>query len=86
MMGVLLVKDKNGLIFKIGTGFSDAERKDPPKNGTIITFKFQGLTNDGKYRFPAYMRVHQGVWKKTNEKILIINTENLEKLKINLKN
>jgi DNA ligase 1 len=24
MMGALVVKDKNGLVFKIGTGFTDA--------------------------------------------------------------
>ena len=40
MMGVLLVEDKKGLVFKIGTGFSDAQRRNPPKKGTVITFKY----------------------------------------------
>ena len=40
MMGALVVKDQNGLIFKIGTGFTDAQRKNPPKKGTVITFKY----------------------------------------------
>ena len=61
MMGVLLVEDKKGLVFKIGTGFSDAQRRNPPKKGTIVTFKYQGLTKDGMYRFPVYLREHHGV-------------------------
>ena len=61
MMGALVVKDKDGLVFKVGTGFTDAMRKNPPKKGTVITFKYQNLTNSGKYRFPAFDRIHPGM-------------------------
>ena len=44
-------------IFKIGSGFSINIRKNPPKIGTIITYKFQNLTNANKPRFPVFMRI-----------------------------
>ena len=34
MMGKIHCELANGVKFKIGTGFSDAERKNPPKKGT----------------------------------------------------
>ena len=34
--------------------FSDHDRAHPPKIGTIITYRFQELTNDGVPRFPSY--------------------------------
>ena len=43
--------------FKIGSGFSDEIRKNPPKIGTIITYKFQNLTNNNKPRFPVFLRI-----------------------------
>ncbi len=39
MMGKLQCELPNGTKFKVGTGFSDAQRKKPPKVGSIITFK-----------------------------------------------
>ena len=35
--------------------FSDHDRAHPPKIGTIITYRFQELTNDGIPRFPSYV-------------------------------
>ena len=32
MMGALVVKDKSGHIFRIGSGFSDNERRNPPQS------------------------------------------------------
>lgn len=46
--------------FKIGSGFSDEIRKNPPKIGTIITYKFQNLTNNNKPRFPVFLRIKRG--------------------------
>lgn len=58
MMGSLTCKDLNtGEIFKIGSGFSNEIRKNPPKIGEIITYKFQNLTNNNKPRFPVFLRV-----------------------------
>lgn len=44
-----------GVLFKVGTGLSDADRRNPPPVGTIITFRFQELTRDGVPRFPSYV-------------------------------
>eukprot|EP01119_Soliformovum_irregulare_P017480 TRINITY_DN5207_c0_g1_i1.p1 TRINITY_DN5207_c0_g1~~TRINITY_DN5207_c0_g1_i1.p1 ORF type:complete len:557 (-),score=200.99 TRINITY_DN5207_c0_g1_i1:3-1673(-) len=55
-MGALLCKLSNGKEFKIGTGFSDAQRHKPPKKGSVVTFKFQELSNSGSPRFPVYLR------------------------------
>ena len=40
MLGALRVRMDNGMIFKIGSGFTDAIRLKPPKKGTRITFKY----------------------------------------------
>ena len=50
---------KEGAIFKIGSGLSDKNRQDPPKIGSIITYKFQNLTANGKPRFPIFLRVRE---------------------------
>jgi DNA ligase-1 len=55
-MGALLVKLPDGTPFKVGTGFTDAERDDPPSIGTTITFRYQELTRAGVPRFPSYLR------------------------------
>ena len=50
---------KEGTIFKIGSGLSDEQRTNPPKIGSIITYKFQNLTSNGKPRFPIFLRVRE---------------------------
>ena len=55
-MGALGVTWK-GKMFKIGTGFDDKERENPPPIGSKVTFKFQELTKGGIPRFPVFMRV-----------------------------
>jgi DNA ligase-1 len=56
LMGAIRCQLKNGMLFKIGSGFSLKERKNPPKIGSLITFKYQELTKYGKPRFPVYLR------------------------------
>jgi DNA ligase-1 len=55
-LGSIKCKLKSGKILKIGTGFSDAQREDPPKIGSVITFKYYGLTSKGNPRFPVFLR------------------------------
>ncbi len=43
--------------FRIGSGFSDKERENPPAIGTLITYKYRGLTQSGKPRFATYWRI-----------------------------
>ena len=50
----LLAEDK--LSIKIGSGLSDAQRANPPKIGTMITFQYMGLTKTGLPRFPVFLR------------------------------
>ena len=57
MMGSLTCQLKDKTVFKIGSGFSDKQRKNPPKVGSIVTFKYKELTKYGKPRFPVFMRV-----------------------------
>lgn len=49
----------NGVEFKIGSGLSDKQRRNPPKIGQIVSFKHQGLTKKGKPRFPIFLRVRK---------------------------
>ena len=57
LMGSLLVEWEDGRRFRIGTGFSDAERASPPPPGTTITFKHYGYTATGLPRFASFLRI-----------------------------
>ena len=56
-LGAIIVKTAGGIIFRIGSGFSDYERANPPDIGTIVTFKYNGLTQAGIPRFARFWRV-----------------------------
>jgi DNA ligase-1 len=56
MMGALLLEAPNGLRFKVGTGFSDKDRAQPPEIGSTVTYQFSGRTNSGLPRFPRFLR------------------------------
>ncbi len=61
MLGSLKVKTPEGIVFKIGSGFSDQQRQLPPKIGSIITYKYNGKTKAGIPRFARFWRI-----RKTN--------------------
>ncbi len=46
-----------GLRFKIGTGLSDAQRRAPPPVGSLVTYRYRGLTDAGVPRFASFVRV-----------------------------
>jgi len=54
-LGALVVELEDGTKFNVGTGFSDKEREHPPAIGTIITFRYQELSDGGVPRFPSYV-------------------------------
>lgn len=58
LIGALVVKEKDGTTFQIGSGFSDKQRtpENIPKIGTQVTFKFQGRSKQGVPRFPIFLR------------------------------
>ena len=57
MLGALLVEMDNGKRFKIGTGFSDEERSNPPPVGAEVTYKYFGKTRNGLPRFASFLRI-----------------------------
>ncbi len=59
VLGSLTCKLTNGVLFNIGSGFSDKERKNPPKIGDIVTFKYKEMTKNFKPRFPVFLRVRR---------------------------
>lgn len=56
-LGSVLVETPEGVRFNVGTGFSDAERSDPPPIGAVVTYRYQELTNAGVPRFPTFVGV-----------------------------
>lgn len=57
MMGALQVRTIDGRRFRLGSGFSDAQRQDPPPIGSWITYRFRGLHDSGLPRFASFLRV-----------------------------
>jgi len=57
MLGAMTVEMPDGTRFKIGSGFSDAERQNPPEIGKTITYQYRGKTKNGIPRFATYLRV-----------------------------
>ena len=55
VMGSLTCENERGQ-FKIGSGFSLADRANPPAIGSVITYKYRGLTKNGKPKFATYWR------------------------------
>jgi len=59
VMGSVTVQMPNGIQFKIGSGFNDVQRRNPPELGTLVSYKYNGLTKNGKPRFPVFWRVRR---------------------------
>ncbi len=59
MTGALLMEMPDGRRFRLGSGLSDALRRQPPPLGTTITYRYQHLTKNGMPRFPRYLRVRE---------------------------
>lgn len=56
-MGALLVETPTGIQFKLGTGFSDAERAHPPPIGCQVTYTYRDVTKTGKPKFASFLRI-----------------------------
>lgn len=59
VLGAVEVERADGLRFRIGTGFSDEERRQPPPVGTWITYRYHGTTQGGVPKFASFLRVRQ---------------------------
>lgn len=56
-LGALELKTKDGIVFRLGTGFSDAIRGNPPPVGSLVTYTYRDVTPAGKPRFASFLRV-----------------------------
>ena len=56
-LGALVVETPVGIRFKLGTGFTDAQRANPPKIGSTVTCAYKDATKNGKPKFASFLRV-----------------------------
>ena len=54
--GALQVRTPEGLQFALGSGLSDAQRREPPEVGSWVTYRYRGRTPDGVPRFATFVR------------------------------
>ena len=59
MLGALLLELPDGRRFRVGTGFTNEQRKRPPPLGTTVTYKHTGHTSTGLPRFASFLRVRE---------------------------
>ncbi len=59
--GALWVETPQGLRFKLGTGLTDAQRKNPPAVGQWVTYRYRGLTDKGVPRFASFERIRPAI-------------------------
>ncbi len=60
-LGALWVETPQGLRFKLGAGFSDAQRENPPAIGQWVTYSYRGVTDKGLPRFASFVRIRPAV-------------------------
>ena len=61
LCGALLCKMPSGQTFKCGSGMNTENRKNPPRLGTTITYRYFEVTGSGKPRFPTFVRIRADV-------------------------
>jgi DNA ligase 1 len=61
LVGALKVRSPQGREFLIGTGLSDALRRQPPPIGSVVTYRYRDVTSTGLPRFASFMRMHTGI-------------------------
>ena len=55
-LGALQLELPGGQRFALGTGLSDADRLAPPPIGSLVTYRYRGLTPSGVPRFASFVR------------------------------
>ena len=60
MMGGLVVETPAGRRFVLDTGFTIAQRREPPPLGSLVTYRYRELTPGGIPRFASYLRPGDG--------------------------
>ena len=59
MTGALLVQMPSGQRFALGSGLSDAQRRNPPPLGAWVTYRYRDRTPSGLPRFASFLRVRE---------------------------
>ncbi len=59
LLGALRVTTPDGKHFSIGSGFTDAQRRNPPPVGALVTYRYRELTKSGIPRFPRFLRIRE---------------------------
>lgn len=57
LTGALLVRTPDGVQFELGSGLSDAHRRQPPQLGSWVTYRYRDRTPSGVPRFATFVRV-----------------------------
>lgn len=58
-LGALKVRTPEGREFMLGTGFTDAQRAQPPAVGATVTYRYRELTGNGLPRFASFLRIRE---------------------------
>ena len=61
MLGALLVEMPDGQRFRLGTGFTVEERREPPPLGATVTYRHYGKTRKGVPRFASFLRIRDEI-------------------------
>jgi len=56
-LGALMLELPDGQRFALGTGFSDAQRANPPQLGSVVTYRYRDRTPKGLPKFASFLRV-----------------------------
>jgi len=56
LTGALVVRTPDGVKFELGSGLSDAQRRDPPALGSWVTYRYRDRTPSGLPRFATFVR------------------------------
>lgn len=59
MLGALEIRLADGKLLRLGSGFSDVQRKNPPPPGALVTYRYRDLTANGLPRFATFLRVRE---------------------------
>jgi DNA ligase-1 len=61
LLGALELRTPEGRQFLLGSGLSDALRREPPALGSIVTYRYRDFTPGGLPRFASFVRVRDAL-------------------------
>lgn len=59
MLGALVVETPDGQRFRLGTGLSDVQRRNPPAIGSTVTYRYRDISSTGLPKFASFLRVRE---------------------------